>query len=277
MSASRSLERDINRKYIFSAALLALLLILPATVHAESTSVETKTDSRGERTIEELHEHAETIAVILQTASERVEELSASNAETPAVLEAIRQEISLSRRWNRHLGTILREVTEARRALGAREREAAKEIARMTAAAEEARLELDALRSVLEGTDHESKEAWSDGWHDSNKQSSVAPQADMKLPGIRRATEQIDDDSLYSSLQDTRLDLAYMHEAQSSALRDVESVRAKIFEALQTLAVTRTDIEFERHHGGDLTNEDITSWAASMAAKLNADKRARVD
>jgi len=277
MSASASFGRDINHKCIMIGVSMALLLILPTASYAESTSSEIKADSRGERTIEELHEHAETIAVILETASERVEQLSASNAETPMVLEAIRQEISLSRRWNRHLGTILREVTEARRALGQREREAAKEIARMTAAAEEARLELDALRSVLQRPEKTSGEEWSDSRLDSDELLPAQTQSDTKLSSRRPAGLQVDDGELHDSLQDTRLELAYMHEAQTSALRDVESVRAKIFEALQTLAVARTDIKIERQHDGDLTKEDITSWAASTAAKLKTTKDASAD
>jgi hypothetical protein len=265
---------------------LAILLISPAIVHAEPADSEpadseTQIESRGSRTIEELHEHAETIAVILETASERVEELSASNAETPMLLEAIRQEISLSRRWNRHLGTILREVTEARRALGEREREAAKEIARMTAAAEEARLELIALRSVLEGaetTSGETKsgETWSDSALELDPQAADRRRAST-LPETLPTSRQVDDGLLVSSLRDTRLELAFMHEAQSSALRDVESVRAKIFEALQTLAVARSDMQFKRRHDGGLTDEDITSWAASIAARANIGKDEKAD
>ena len=260
MSASGPLERRINHKFIFCRALSAFLLILSVTLQAESAEPKTGADKRGERTIEELHEHAETIAVILETASEKVEQLSAANAETPMLLEAIRQEISLSRRWNRHLGTILREVTEARRALGEREREAAKEIARMTAVAEEARLELNALRNVLEGEGAKPEGSWSDSKLDATTTLPVAPPTGQR----------IDDDLLSDSLRDTRLELAFMQEAQTSALRDVEAVRAKIFEALQTLEVARIDRTVHRHRDGDLTDEDIMSWAASMAAKLNA-------
>ena len=57
-------------------------------------------------------------------------------------------------------------MTEARRALNTREREAAKEITRLTAAAEEARLELIALKKVLKERPGEAKQvrgSWSEG------------------------------------------------------------------------------------------------------------------
>ncbi len=277
MSALGSLERGINHRCALFGVLLASLLNLPADIHAEPAEPEVSVDEHSEQTIEELHEHAETIAVILETASERVEELSASDAETPMLLEAIRQEISLSRRWNRHLGTILREVTEARRALGEREREAAREIARMTAVAEEARLELNALRNVLEGAGTTPEDSWSDSGLGLDPSAAKQRQAASAPPATPKAGQQADDASLFASLQDTRLELAFMQEAQASALRDVDTVRAKIFEALQTLAIARTDREFQRNLGGDLTDEDITSWAASMAAKLNAGKDRQAD
>jgi hypothetical protein len=277
MSALGSLEQAINYRYVSCSSLLALSLIFSAAAHAESPELKSEIEAHEGQTIEELHEHAETIAVILETASERVEELSASSAETPMLLEAIRQEISLSRRWNRHLGAILREVTEARRALGEREREAAKEIARMTAVAEEASLELNALRSVLEGEQAKPADSWSDSSLDLDPGVAKQSQDAIAAPEPGLASGQADDALLFDSLADTRLELAFMQEAQTSALRDVESVRAKIFEALETLAIARTDKELKLREGSDLTNEDITSWAASMAAKLNAGGIRQVD
>jgi hypothetical protein len=142
----------------------------------------------------------------------------------------------------------------------------------MTAMAEEARLELNALRSVLEGKKTTTSDGWSDSRLDLPPHAAERSEATSTLPKPARERPQAHDTSLLNTLQDTRLELAFMQQAQTTALRDVESVRAKIFEALQTLAVARADGEFQDHHVGDLTNDDITSWAASMAAKLNAEK-----
>lgn len=274
MSVANTPGRFFNHRYILAGLLTALLLIKSVPAFAEQPVSEAEPPSSADPTIEELHEHSETIAVILETASQRVDELSISNAETPLVLEAIRQEISLSRRWNEHLGTILHDVAEARRALGERERAAAKEIVRMAAAAEEARLELIALRSVLEGVsarpgaveEEGSKGKLRDGLRDTDEKRIPL---DLSLPDA--IVEDVTDNGRISELHDARLGLVSMQNAQNAALRDVESVRGKIMEALQTLATARGDTEFEQPLIDDkLTSDDITAWAASMATRLHS-------
>jgi len=224
-------------------------------------------DDGDKPTMDELREHAATITDILKTASERVEELAAAETEAPALVDAIKQELSLSRRWNRHLATILLEVADERRALNEREREAAKDIARITAVAEEARLELIALKKVLNGRptkaagDPEERsdgESFADGGRRmaSNAQAIDAVTADLTGPG--------------GDLADARTALASMQEAQKSAARDVDAVRAKIIDALQALASVQGDLPIgQRGIGPDLSSEDITGWAASMATRLH--------
>lgn len=281
MSAADMLVQKFNHKCILFGLSTALMLIMAPPALTEQVGAEAKPGAGSDPTIEELHEHSETIAVILETASQRVDRLSTSSAETPMLLEAIRQEISLSRRWNRHLGTILNDVAEARRALGEREREAAKEIARMTAAAEEARLELIALRGVLEGVSADPANVES-GWSDGGLQGGSSGSDGMRTASSRSASgviaEDGADDLHFGDLHDARLGLASMQDAQMSALRDVESVRGKIIEALQTLAAAHGEIEYQRPRNDDeLTSGDITAWAASMATRLHSDQNGKSD
>lgn len=232
-------------------------------------------------TMDELRVHAATINDILETASARVELLATTDADTPALVEAIRQELSLSRRWNRHLGTILLDVAEARRALSRREREAAKEITRLTAIAEEARLELMTLRKVLKERPEQvlrGQDTWSDGRL--NKK-----EAERQVDNLAASNLSIDDD-LYreaakveaDAVRDTRSMLASMQAAEESLVRDVDAVRGKIIEALETLAAVNGDLPMGMHDGdAALSSEDITSWAASMATRLNRASRIKVD
>ncbi|MGI9500501.1 MAG: hypothetical protein ACR2P3_10705 [Geminicoccaceae bacterium] len=224
----------------------------------------------GKPTMKELQAHAATIGEILEIASERVDRLAA-DAGTPALVDAIRQELSLSRRWNQHLGTILLDVAEARRALGEREREAAKEITRMTAAAEEARLELLALKKMLKR--HPDKavqnlEERSDDMRGGGARTGAGSQTASSKPAVDASVEAFREPR--DDLRDMRAALASVQEAQKSAARDVDAVRIKIMDALQTLATVRGDLPLKLHPAGaDLSSEDITAWAASMATRLH--------
>ena len=212
--------------------------------------------------MEELRQHAATIDDILRKASERVERLAATEGVEPRLVQAIRQELSLSRRWNRHLETILLDVAEARRVLGEREREAAREIARMTAVAEEARLELIELKKVLDRRPQAAEQGASkrsDGGLDQGlgRRLASSDAAIDPAAGVSRETDV------------TRAMLASMQEAQKSVAKDVDAVRAKIIDALQTLASVRGDLPVgEGGVDAELSSEDITGWAASVATRL---------
>ena len=232
-------------------------------------------------TMDELQVHAETITDILETASERVELLATTDADAPALIDAIRQELSLSRRWNRHLGGILLDVAEARRALNTREREAAKEITRLTAAAEEARLELVALKKVLKERPKEARqdrESWSEGrLNRGEAEPDTDSQVAMNLPtgaeGLQAGVET-------GTIRKTRAMLASVEAAEKSLVRDVDAVRAKIIEALQTLAGVSGNLPSRLRYndtGATLSSEDITAWAASMATRLNREPEAMSD
>lgn len=217
--------------------------------------------------LEELKEHAATIDDILNEASRRVDQL-VGEATTPAeFVNAIRQELTLSRRWNRQLTTILLEVAKARQELARREREAAVEIKRMTAIAEEARLELVALKDILEGQPEDSSPKPDKR---SDQQSPGKPSADfativnpihegivleLALPG--------------ADLRDMRDRLQSMQAAQESAIDDVDAVRSKLIKALRTIGnVGEQPVMVEGIGYGGLTSTGITAWAASMSARL---------
>ena len=231
-------------------------------------------------TIDEMRAHATTIAGILELASERVERLAEEETGATALIDAIRHELTLSRQWNRHLGTILLDVAEARRALGKREREAAQEIARMTAIAEEARLELLALRNVLQGSRGEaqrSQKSWSEGRLDGEAPFGTGKQVASSKPIADAVIEAIAGPK--SDLADARATLKSVQKAQQSAISDVDAVRAKIIGALETLARARGgDLALgKRGDDADLSSEDITSWAASTATRLSRSPKGEAD
>ena len=89
------------------------------------------------------------------------------------------------------------------------------------------------------------------------------------LPGLETGT-----------IRETRAMLASVQAAEKSLVRDVDAVRAKIIEALQTLATVSGDLPTRlRGTGTDaaLSSEDVTAWAASMATKLNRGARVKGD
>lgn len=280
MSAAGGFAWNFNYKYIVFSTLVALTLTVapsgraePAAFSEPSTVPSVLGGDGSIPTMDELRVHAATITDILETASERVELLATTGADTPALVDAIRQELSLSRRWNRHLGTILLDVAEARRALNTREREAAKEITRLTAAAEEARLELIALEKVLKDRPEEAmqtRETWSDG-------RLNGKEVELEIDSQMASDLSIRDDQPgglagfgTGSIQETRAMLASVQAAEKSLVRDVDAVRAKIIEALQTLATVRGDLPTRvRDTDAALSSVDITAWAASMATRLN--------
>lgn len=280
MSGGDRFVQAVNYKYVFHGLLAALMLISASSGRADPTASQEPSmmpsafgyDGRIP-TMNELREHAATINDILETASERVELLAATDADTPALVEAIRQELSLSRRWNRHLGTILLDVAEARRALGKRERDAAKEIMRLTAVAEEARLELVALKEVLKDRPDDavqSQKTWPEGRLNEHEtgmgtDSRMASNASI-MDALREGSAGFE----AGTVKDARAMLASIQAAETSLVRDVDAVRGKIIEALQTLATVSGDLP-TRMHDADaaLSSEDITAWAASMATRLN--------
>lgn len=282
MSAVHGFGRSLNCKYVLCCSLLALGIGLAGPVQAESAgddrslpvpsagSDEGANATGGKPTIEELREHAATINEILDVASERVDRLVAEGDQgSPQLVDAIKQELKLSRQWNDHLGTILLDVAEARRALGEREREAAKEIARMTAMAEEARLELLALKSVLKPGSGKPEQGQGE---DVGEQRDSGPRSEIgsQTASSRSLAEAVTGlAGAKGELSDAEASLAFLQEAQRSAAKDVDAVRAKIIEALQTLANARGELPVEPDDDrGDLSSNDITGWAASMATRL---------
>ena len=274
MSVADGGGRFFDARFVVPGVLIALLLSLAAPGQAEPANPPSSSVLDGTQSMEELRVHASTIADILDAASERVDRLAADDAASPALMNAIRQELSLSRRWNHHLGTILDEVTEARRALGLREREAAREITRLTVAAEEARQELIALRKVLKAPRDQPGqhgEAWPEGSLDDTVSGDHAARTATRLE-VREASAEHDDSARAwesRALDDVRAMLTTMQESQKSAVRDVDAVRAKIIEALQTLNGVRGDLPMKAPgDGAALSSEDITAWAATMALRL---------
>jgi|GEM_PF-4432700 len=271
MSALGKHDRFLNYKFVIFGTVFGLIMGISTLGKADPGIPTASGEEVGARTMEELRAHAARIEGILETASEKVEKLAASDVERPAFVDAIRQEISLSRRWNRNLETILLDVAKARRELSEREREAAKEIGRMTAVAEEARLELIALKHVLQGRPLKaapSRDRRSDSRKGGDKQIGVDKQMPQKPSIIEDVTEGIVGPT--GDLDDARATLASMKEAQTSAVQGVDAVRVKIIDALETLASARGDLSIKKPSAGDsLSPKDITGWAASMATKLS--------
>ena len=135
----------------------------------------------------------------------------------------------------------------------------------MTVLAEEARLELVALKEALKRQPAkavQNLEERSDG-------ALSRPTADAVTESLAGP---------HGDIQDARAMLSSMQDAQKSAVRDVDAVRAKIMEALQTLATVRGDLPTrEQGAGAGLSSEDITAWAASMATRLGGPPRTDVD
>lgn len=284
MADAVSSDRVLNHRLKFALAFLFAMVVC-APVHAEPTGPsgnpidQRATDDAGKiDDLNELRVHAETIDEILSVASQRVDALAAAGEAPSALIEAIRQELSLSRRWNRHLSTILLDVVEARRALGEREREAAREITRMTAVAEEARLELLALKEALDLGSVDPSPAMEER---SEVGAGGPDPVDTALTDRRRHDVGAETSGLSgfdADLQEAHDRLNAMQAAQQAASHDVDAVRAKIIEALATLSLAERDFSRRSTAGtGDLTSEDITGWAASMAARLGQDRSAESD
>ncbi len=282
MLAARALGRSTERPLSGLVASAALFVVMASSGHAEPVSVSPPPglalenwDGKRAVTIEELKSHATKIGELLDHASSRVDRLTdqaPAGQDGDRLVSAIRQELSLSRKWNRHLTSILMEVTEARRDLGIREREAAAEIIELTSIAEQARLELVALKKSLT----------LDRPLPSGDESAPSP---IETPGIdQRSTldaghRRIDlvAEGLagpHATIEDARRTLDDMAAAQKIAAGDIKMIRAKIIDALHVLAPhrpkqpkaeTRKDTQVESH----LTSEDITAWAASIAGKLH--------
>ncbi|MGI9452532.1 MAG: SH3 domain-containing protein [Geminicoccaceae bacterium] len=231
-------------------------------------------DGKSAVTLDELRLHALEIGDLLDRASARVDRLAdeaSDQTESGALLGAIRHELDLSRQWNRHLTSILLEVAEARRALGVRERKAAAEIFELTSIAEEARLELIALwESLRPGMPTPF------GEHDllGPKPETSRPSApghgksgiDMKAAETLEAPDQ--------AASEANRVLDEINAIEEIAAGDIEAVRAKIMDALRTLAPHRkgpinSDVLEDGRVDGGLSSKEITAWAASIASKLH--------
>ena len=280
MSPVGRLGRLFGSPSLFCSLSAVLIVVATGSVSADpldsqpSSPVTERQDGRP--TMDELREHASIITEILDTASERVERLAAADVGTPALVEAIRQELSLTRRWNRHLSTILQDVAEARRALGEREREAAKEVTRITAVAEEARRELLALKKVLKGSTEDRAQQSSDQRSqlmEGHSLAGVDDQAMSKWPKVDITLDDIAGSE--GDLQAMRMTLASVQDAQKSAVRDVDAIRGKIIEILETLAAQHGFLPADTldDDSAELSSEDITAWAASMATRLERKAR----
>jgi hypothetical protein len=277
MSAAGAAVRSCGRWGLglgVAAALLALAQGAQAQPAPETAPVASSLadwDGKSEVTLDELKRHAVKVGELLDHASARVDRLAddgADQAAGQALVGAIRQELDLSRQWNRHLTTILLEVAEARRDLDARERRAAAEIAELTAVAERARLELIALKESLspegEGSANQPR-----------RLPEPRPGADQHSGlgsghGAQAvATALVGPEAM---IKDARQALTDMEAAQMTAAADIEAVRTKIIEALHTLAPHRQapfTIEEDSRIDDSLSSKAITAWAASIASKLH--------
>ncbi len=231
-------------------------------------------DGEAPVTLDEIRLHALEIGDLLDKAGARVDQLAdeaSDHSQSRALLRAVRQELDLSRQWNRHLTSILLEVAEARRALGAREQKAAAEIFELTSIAEEARLELIALWESLRPDmsppfgEHDLRQ--------STQPEVSPPPAQEAGKGRLGATSGTltDTDKVVS---DAKRVLDEMDAMQATAAGDIEAVRAKLIDALQTLAPHQADpikpgiLDDVRKDSG-LSSKEITAWAASIAGKLH--------
>ena len=262
---------NINHK-LFSSLALSSFAWAFAVFGLAGTAVGEDRKDHQRPALEELKDHAATIDDILSEASRRVDQLAGSSSEPAALVDAIRQELSLSRRWNQHLATILLDVAEARRDLSRRERQAAQEIARITAVAEEARLELVELKKVLDERPQESDPSPNRQSDSPNTQSDRSA-SERRINDVARTLA-----GPGADIEDARERLNSMQEAQQLAIDDVDAVRSKIIEALQTLGdLHGHPLILERNEHGDLTSGDITAWAVSTATRMQRSGRAKVD
>ena len=231
-------------------------------------------DGKSAVTIDALRLHALEIGGLLDQASARVDQLAGEASDPTAsgeLLGAIREELNLSRQWNRHLTSILLEVAEARHALGVRERMMAAEIFELTSVAEEARLELIALwQSLRPGVpipfdepglivDPEPKTSRpSAPEHEKRRLDTAAERlkrSDQPFSGASRVLEEMD-------------------VVQASTVDDIEAVRTGIIDALRTVALHRqdpieSDVLKDSRSDDGLSSKEITAWAASIASKMH--------
>ena len=239
-----------------------------ATASSPTAAALADWDGESAVTLDELRLHASEIGDLLDRASARVDRLAdeaSDQTKSDALLGAIRHELDLSRRWNRHLTSILLEVAEARRALGVRERKAAAEIFELTSIAEEARLELIALwRSLRPGMPVPF------GEHD-----LVGPKPETNRPSApEREKGEFGMKAADQAASEAGQVLDEINAMEKSAAGDIDAVRAKIMDALRTLAPHRkdpisSDVLKDSRIDGGLTSREITAWAASIASKLH--------
>jgi hypothetical protein len=245
-----------------------------ATTSSPTAATLADWDGKSAVTLDELRLHALEIGNLLDRASARVDRLAdeaSGQTESGALLGAIRHELDLSRQWNRHVTSILLEVAEARRALGVRERKAAAEIFELTSIAEEARLELIALWEALRpGMPAPFGEPGLLGPKPGTSQPSAPGHGKsgigMKAAGTLEAPDQAAGEASRA--------LDEINAIEKNAAGDIEAVRAKIMDALRTLAPHRkapvnSDVMEDSRIDGALSSKEITAWAASIASKLH--------
>ncbi|MGI9492249.1 MAG: SH3 domain-containing protein [Geminicoccaceae bacterium] len=231
-------------------------------------------DGETALTTDALRLHALEIGDLLEQASARVDRLAgetSDRAEGGKLLDAIREELDLSRQWNHHLMSILLEVAEARRALDVRERTMAAEIFELTSIAEEARLELIALwQSLRPGTPIPFDEPGLPG--DAKPKTSRPSAPEHEKHRLDTAAEALRRSGRSSSNASRVLD--EINPVQESAAGNTEAVRTGIIDALGTVALHHRDlIESDVLEGGriddGLSSKEITAWAASIASKMH--------
>ena len=282
MLAARALGRSTGRPICSLVASAALFAVMTSSGYAEPGAGSPTTglalenwDGKSAVTIEELKSHTMKIGELLDHASSRVDSLAdqaVDGTDGDKLVAAIRQELNLSRKWNRHLTSILIEVTEARRNLGIRERKAVAEINELTSIAEQARRELVALKKSLVPKSPLPSE---DGLDSDPAEASGTDQQSSLKAGPRRndlVTEELAGPD--ATIEDARRTLDKMAAAQKIAAGDIEVIRAKIIDALHVLAPHRAkppkvETPKEPRTESNLTSEEITAWAASIAGKLH--------
>lgn len=230
-------------------------------------------DSPKGADIDQLKRQARKIGELLDHASKRVDRLARDSDGRPdgtALYRAVRQELDLSRQWNRHLSSILLEVAETRRELHIRERRAAAEIKAFSLVAEEARLELVALKKALEQDGKRAVDTLEDG----SAADGLTPQDTKALPAPDLQGMNGDANDPQERIDQARRVLESMDEAQALAAHDLDMVRSKLLEALKTL-----DLPHRNHRpakpsdssleDSSLSSQEIMAWAASIAGKLH--------
>ncbi len=247
---------------------LSLLISLPAQARPESwTPPElpdlSVLDQSPPADVETLGHIAAMVGDILDAASRRVDHL-ATRDRTPDLAAALRNELDLSRRWNRHLTAMLNQIVEARRDLDAQQRRVMADIAQFTALVEGANQELVTLGKALDLPAYPPLGAVRSKPHDADGRRSAHERTGADIDAVTRGLA-----GPGAHISDARATLADMREAQKSATRDAAVVRTKIIEALHRLASFQSDPSIEDEALGDMSSEDITAWAASIAGKLH--------